>query len=164
MKHGKIALYGILTATAMIFGYIENLFPLSFIAPGIKPGIANSVCLILLLNNDFKGALLVNTARIMLTALLFSTPFSLLFSLTAGIVSLLVSFLVSRLKSVTAAGFGIAGAAAHNITQIFVASLIFGRGIWYYLPFLLTAALIFGGAVGIISLIIFKKVKTKLNL
>ena len=155
----KVALYGILTGLALIFGYIESLFSLSFIAPGIKLGIANSVALLLLCFKDFKGALLVNITRILLSALLFSTPFSLVFSLTAGIISVVIMKLLSGIKSVSVVGFSIAGAAVHNLVQLTVASLIFGRAVWYYLPFLLVSALISGGIIGALSLIIFKRIK-----
>ena len=134
----KVALYGILTGLALIFGYIESLFSLSFIAPGIKLGLANSVALLLLCFKDFKGALLVNITRILLSALLFSTPFSLVFSLTAGIISVVIMKLLSGIKSVSVVGFSIAGAVVHNLVQLTVASIIFGRAVWYYLPFLLS--------------------------
>ena len=155
----KVALYGILTSLALIFGYIESLFSLSFIAPGIKLGLANSVALLLLCFKDFKGALLVNITRILLSALLFSTPFSLVFSLTAGIISVVIMGLLSGIKSVSPIGFSIAGAAVHNLVQLTVASIIFGRAVWYYLPFLLVSALISGGIIGALSLIIFKRIK-----
>ena len=155
----KVALYGILTGLALIFGYIESLFSLSFIAPGIKLGLANSVALLLLCFREFKGALLVNITRILLSALLFSTPFSLVFSLTAGIISVVIMKLLSGIKSVSVVGFSIAGAAVHNLVQLTVASIIFGRAVWYYLPFLLVSALISGGIIGALSLIIFKRIK-----
>ena len=155
----KVALYGILTSLALIFGYIESLFSLSFIAPGIKLGLANSVALLLLCFKDFKGALLVNITRILLSALLFSTPFSLVFSLTAGIISVVIMKLLSGIKSVSVVGFSIAGAVVHNLVQLTVASIIFGRAVWYYLPFLLVSALISGGIIGALSLIIFKRIK-----
>ena len=155
----KVALYGILTGLALIFGYIESLFSLSFIAPGIKLGLANSVALLLLCFKDFKGALLVNITRILLSALLFSSPFSLVFSLTAGILSVVIMGLLSGIKGVSVVGFSIAGAAVHNLIQLTVASIIFGRAVWYYLPFLLVSALISGGIIGALSLIIFKRIK-----
>ena len=155
----KVALYGILTGLALIFGYIESLFSLSFIAPGIKLGLANSVALLLLCFKDFKGALLVNITRNLLSALLFSTPFSLVFSLTAGIISVVIMKLLSGIKSVSVVGFSIAGAVVHNLVQLTVASIIFGRAVWYYLPFLLVSALISGGIIGALSLIIFKRIK-----
>ena len=160
----KIALYGILTSLALIFGYIESLFSLSFIAPGIKLGLANSVALILLCFKDFKGAVLVNITRILLSALLFSSPFSLIFSLTAGILSVVIMRLLSGIKGVSVVGFSISGAAVHNLVQLTVASLLFGRAVWYYLPFLLVSALLSGGIIGILSSIIFKKIKTNIKL
>ena len=160
----KIALYGILTSLALIFGYIESLFSLSFIAPGVKLGLANSVALILLCFKDFKGAMLVNITRILLSVLLFSSPFSLVFSLTAGILSVVVMRLLSGIKGVSVIGFSISGAAVHNLVQLTVASLLFGRAVWYYLPFLLVSALLSGGIIGILSSIIFKKIKTNIKI
>ena len=159
----KIALYGILTSLAMIFGYIENLFSLSFIAPGVKLGLANSVALLLLCFKDFKGALLVNITRILLSALLFSSPFSLVFTLTTGTLSVVIMGLLSGIKSVSVIGFSISGAAVHNLVQLTVASLLFGRAVWWYLPFLLASAVIGGGIIGTLSSIIFKKLKTNLK-
>ena len=49
-NHSKrIALYGMLTAAALVFGYVEYLVPLNFIAPGVKLGIANGIILLLIL-------------------------------------------------------------------------------------------------------------------
>lgn len=160
----KVALYGILTSLALIFGYIESLFSLSFIAPGVKLGLANSVALILLCYGDFRGAMLVNITRILLSVLLFSSPFSLVFSLTAGVLSVVIMRLLSGLKSVSVIGFSISGAAVHNLVQLTVASLLFGRAVWYYLPFLLVSALLSGGIIGILSSIIFKKIKTNIKI
>ena len=160
----KVALYGILTSLALILGFLESLFSLSFIAPGVKLGLANSVALLLLCFKDFKGALIVNITRILLSALLFSSPFSLAFSLTAGVLSVVIMGLLSGIKSVSVIGFSISGAAVHNLVQLTVASLLFGRAVWWYLPFLLASALISGGIIGIISSIIFKKMKTNIKL
>ena len=148
----------------MIFGFIESLFSLSFIAPGVKLGLANSVALLLLCFKDFKGALLVNITRVLLSALLFSSPFSLVFSLTAGLVSVVIMRVLSGLKGVSAVGFSISGAAVHNLVQLTVAAVLFGRAVWYYLPFLLISALLSGGLIGILSSIIFKKIKTNIKI
>ena len=160
----KVALYGILTSLALILGFLESLFSLSFIVPGVKLGLANSVALLLLCFKDFKGALIVNITRILLSALLFSSPFSLAFSLTAGVFSVVIMRLLSGIKSVSVIGFSIAGAAVHNLVQLTVASLLFGRAVWWYQPFLLISALISGGIIGILSSIIFKKLKTNTKL
>ena len=65
----KVTLYGVLSAVCLVFSYIEILLPLTFIAPGVKIGLANGVALLLILKKDIKGALLVNIIRILLSNL-----------------------------------------------------------------------------------------------
>ena len=153
----KIALYGMLTAAALVFGYVEYLVPLNFIAPGIKLGIANGVVLLLVLKGKFKEGICINIARIVLSAFLFSTPFSLVFSLTAGIISTAVMCFISRFKKVGVIGISVLGGAVHNLTQLCVAHFTVGKGVWFYLPLLLIAGLIAGCAVGILVWIILER-------
>lgn len=160
----KVSLYGILTALCLIFGYIESLIPLSFIAPGIKLGLSNSIALILVAKKDIKGAFAVNIARILVSSLLFSTPFSLLFSLTSGIMSILIMWLLSGKKSISVIGFSIVGAVIHNTTQTIIACIIFGKAVFYYFPLLLISAAISGAVIGFLCEIILKKLKTNIKL
>lgn len=155
----KICLYGILSAVCIVFGYIEHFISFDFIAPGIKIGLANSVALLLIAKGDIKGAFAVNTVRILLSALLFSSPSVLIYSLSGGIVSLTVMALLSRFSVFSIIGLSIAGAVAHNITQLICAALLLGKGVWYYSPFLLLAAVLSGIFIGILAKIILKKLK-----
>lgn len=156
----RISTYGIFTAVCLVLSFVESLLPLSFIAPGVKLGLANSVALLLLSNKDYTGAFLVNIARILLSCLLFSSPFSLIFALSGGVVSLIVMCLFSKFKSISVIGFSALGAVTHNLVQALVAFLIFGEGILYYLPILILSAIISGAVIGVISYLILKKLKT----
>ena len=155
-----VAVWGMLCCLCLIFAFVDSLIPLDFIAPGIKIGLANGVALILLLRGDIKGAFFVNVARIFLSVLLFSSPFTLIYSLSAGLVSLTISALCSKSKSLSGVGISIISAFAHNITQVLIAAFFMGTGVFYYFPVLLISALVSGSAIGIISNIIFKKMKT----
>lgn len=155
----KLCFYSILTATAIIFGFVESLIPLSFIAPGIKLGLANSVALICIMNKDFKGAFFVNITRILLSALLFGSPFSLLFSICGGLVSVSICILLSRSSSFSIIGISIAGGVIHNIVQTAVAFFILGFGVFYYLPFLIASGIISGAIMGLIVFALLKRVK-----
>lgn len=155
----KISFYGIFTALCMVLGYLEHLVPLSFIAPGIKLGLSNSVVLLLLMKHDVKGAFLINIARILLSVLLFAAPSTLIFSLTAGIISTTVMALLSKLKSISVVGFSVIGAVVHNLTQLACAVIILGIGVLYYLPFLLISALISGALVGITAKALTEKIR-----
>ncbi len=155
----KVSLYGILAAVCLCLSYVESLVPLSFIAVGVKLGLANSVALLLILKNDVKGAFAVNIIRILLSVLLFSSPLSLLFSLTAGIMSTTVMYLFSKLKAFGIIGFSIMGALTHNLVQTAVALIIFGKGVLFYLPILILSAVISGSLIGFLVKILNKKIK-----
>lgn len=156
----KIAVCAILASLCIVLGYLESLVSLNFIAPGIKLGLANSVALILVCKNDFKGAIAVNITRIFLSALLFGSPMSLLFSFVAGMVSLILVWLFSKLEFLGVLGLSIIGGVAHNIVQCFIASAILGREVFLYLPLLILSGTLSGSLVGMISGIVLKKLET----
>ncbi len=154
----KVCLYGILSAICIVLGYVEHFFTLDFIAPGIKLGLSNTVVLLLILKRDTKGAFLVNIARILLSALLFSSPSVLIYSLPAGIFSVSGMAVISKFKVFGTVGFSIIGALLHNITQLFCAFYLLGSGVLYYAPVLLISALASGIITGMIGNLILKKI------
>lgn len=156
----KVALYGILASLCLVFSYLETLLPLTFIAPGVKIGLANGIALLLILKSDVKGAFFVNIIRILLSNLLFVHPFALVYSLTAGIISTLVMWLVSKTKIFGTLGFSILGALTHNVVQTVVALILLGTGVLYYSPFLIFSAIISGSLIGFLAKILDKKIKT----
>ncbi|MBO4468327.1 MAG: Gx transporter family protein [Clostridia bacterium] len=155
----RLAIYSLLCSLCIVFGYVEFLIPTSLIAPGIKLGISNSIAILLLINGDIGGAFAVNISRILLSALLFGSPFSLLFSLCAGIVSTLVCALLIKLPALSPIGVSVAGGVCHNAVQVFVASFVVGRGVWFYLPILTVAGVICGAAIGFLGIVFSKKAK-----
>lgn len=155
-----LSFYALMVALCLIIGYIESLVNLSFIAPGIKLGLSNSVCLMLVYKADIKGAFAVNIARIMLSALLFGSPVSLAFSVCGGVMSLLAVSLVSRSKNVSEIGASILGGAVHNVFQCVAAVVFVGAGVLYYMPILLPIGAVCGGFTGMLVKLILKKVKT----
>lgn len=156
----RICTLGLLTALCMVLGYLERLVSLSFIAPGVRLGLANSVALLLIAARDFKGALAVNITRIVLSAILFGSPVSIAFSLGGGIASWCVMSCLSRCKTVSIIGMGIAGGAVHNLLQAAVALVVVGTGVTLYIPLLLTAGALSGAFIGALGTIIFKKMQT----
>lgn len=155
----RICLYGVFAALCIVFGYLESLLPFDFIAPGIKLGISNAVALLLIGLNDTKGAFAVNITRILLSALLFGSPFTLLFSLTAGIGSLCVTAFLHHTEKFGTIGISAAGGAVHNLLQIAVAVFVTGRGVLCYLPLLLICGTFTGVLIGFLCSLINKKIK-----
>lgn len=159
----RLCRYGIFAALCIIFGCIESFVPLGFIAPGIKLGLSNAIALILVSFDDTKGAYLVNTTRILLSALLFGSPFSLLFSLVGGLLSLTVTALLHKTGKFATISISIAGGAAHNLFQLITALFVTGVGAVYYLPLLIICGAVSGALVGIVCTLIIKRLKKVLQ-
>lgn len=158
-KVKMLCIYALLCAVCMVIGYVESLLELSFIAPGIKPGLSNAVACVLVLYGDKKGAFAVNIVRILLSALLFGSPVSLCFSLAGGILSLTAMALCSKSVKLSAVGVSIIGGVIHNVAQCAVGLFFVGFGVVYYLPVLLVSGVLCGAAVGVLSSLILKRIK-----
>lgn len=149
---GRIAYFGVFTALALIFSYVETLIPISFGMPGVKLGLANLIIVIALYRLKLKEAYLLSVTRVLLSGFLFGNYFSIAYSLAGGIVSLSVMALLKKWGGFSVAGISIAGGVSHNIGQLFVAMLVVETyQVTYYLPVLLMAGLLTGALIGIVS-------------
>lgn len=148
----RIAYCAMLTALAMIFGYVEALIPFSFGIPGIKLGLANLVIVVALYMLPANQVFFIQLARIVLVSFLFGNMSMMLYSLSGGILSFFIMCLLKRKKDFSIIGVSIAGGVSHNIGQLIVASLVV-QNIWlaYYLPVLMIAGLVTGFLIGILA-------------
>lgn len=122
--------------------------PLSPGIPGMKLGLANIVIVVALYTLGNRTALLVNIARIALTAALYGNVFSALYALAGGLLSFLVMAMLKNTERFSIAGVSMAGGAAHNLAQLFLASLLVEQALLVsYAPLLLLA----GMATGILN-------------
>ena len=72
----RIALCGVMTALALVFGYIEHLVPFPIGIYGIKIGLANLVVVVMLYTMNWQSALIINLLRIFISFLLFGSATS----------------------------------------------------------------------------------------
>ena len=149
-KRGRVAVFGVFTALALIFSYVELLIPINFGIPGAKLGLANLVIIIVLYKTDWKEALLLSVVRIVLAGFLFGNLFGILYSLAGGILSLAVMALLKKSGAFSIIGVSMAGGVSHNVGQLIMAMLVVETyAVGYYLPVLLIAGLITGTLIGI---------------
>lgn len=148
----RVAYFGVFTALALIFSYVETLIPVSFGIPGIKLGLANLIIVIALYRLKLKEAYLLSVTRVLLSGLIFGNYFSILYSLAGAFLSLSVMALLKRDGGFSVIGVSIAGGVSHNIGQLIVAVLVVETyQVTYYLPVLLISGLLTGGLIGIVS-------------
>lgn len=144
-----------LTALALGLMWIEQYIPSPL--PGVKPGIANIVTLVLLEKYDFKTVMWVHLLRVLAGSIFFGTFLtpSFFLSLAGAIGSLGVLFwtrwLPSRFFSLTSSS--IISAFAHIFCQLSVVYfwLIPHSHLRYMLPLFATSALFFGLLNGLIA-------------
>ena len=151
-RKNRAAVFGVFTALALIFSYVELLIPINFGIPGAKLGLANLVIVIVLYKTDWKEALLLSVVRIILAGFLFGNLFGILYSLAGGILSLAVMTLLKKTGAFSVIGVSMAGGVSHNVGQMVVAVLFLGRAVVLTLsPLLLVSGLLAGFGIGLVS-------------
>ena len=147
---------GLLLGLATALWFVENLLPIPSVIPGARLGLANVVLLVVVVRFDLKEALFLNLARGLLVSLITVTTFGFTFmlSLGGGVSAALAMAGINRWwpDQVSAIGLSIAGAFAHNLTQVILAIVLLGhRGIIFYLPYFLIFSLPTGFFTGIVA-------------
>ena len=159
----RVALTGMMASLALIFSYVEVLFPFNAGIPGVKLGLANLVPLIILYRLDARYAFAANLIRVILAGLLFSGLFAALYSLAGSLTSFLVMFLLKKTRLFSVIGVSTAGGVFHNLGQLIVAMLaVSGPQLFHYMPVLIISGMIAGIIVGIGAAILLDRIPEKL--
>ena len=149
MQAKTVTTMGLLTAVALILGYVEHLIPVSPI-PGIKLGLGNIVLLygLFLLTVGQTWMLLV--LKVGLSGLLFGGVSAMAYSFAGGVLSLAGMQLAKGIRGISPIGVSVVGAVLHNIGQITLACLLVeSRAVLSYLPILLISGAVTGVLTGI---------------
>jgi len=152
-------------ALAIVIHILEAALPSPL--PGIKPGLANVITLIVLLRYDWVMAAQVALLRVLVGSLLigsFLTP-TFILSASGAFASVAVLGLATILnrglpgRGIGAVGLSLFAAWAHMTGQIVMAWLLFipHSGLFTLLPVLLTAATVFGLVSGLLAASILQR-------
>ena len=152
--------FGVFTALALLFSYIESLIPFHIGIPGVKLGLANLIIVIALYKMNARQAFLLSVTRIVLTGFLFGNLFSILYSLAGGMLSLIVMILLKKQNGFSVMGVSVAGGVFHNVGQLVIAMLVTeSLNLFYYVPVLMISGLITGIFIGIIANEMLKRLR-----
>lgn len=156
----RVAYFGVFTALALMFSYIETMIPIRFGVPGIKLGFANIMIVIMLYKGSTKEALLLSIVRIMLSGFLFGNLSSILYSIAGGVLSLGIMTLLKKQGGFSVIGVSVAGGVSHNVGQLIVAMLVVETyQVGYYFPVLLVAGVLTGLGIGVVSQEVLKRIR-----
>ena len=157
----QIAFCGVMTALAIVFGYVEHLVPFPVGIYGLKLGLADLVVVVMLYTTNWYTALAINLLRIFISFILFGSATSLIYSICGGLLSFLVMALIKSAKSLrlSTVGISVCGAVTHNIGQICAAAFLLDElRIAFYLPVLISVGALTGTLIGLVALPIIKNV------
>ena len=155
----KTVTLGMLTAIAMVFGYVESIIPLPVGIPGIKLGLANIIILFVIYRYGIREASLVSVARIVLSGLMFTGMWSILYGISGTACAIMVMSLAKFRLKLSVITVSVLGAMAHISGQMVVAGFSVGFGpVAGYALYLLLASVIFGAIIGTISDILIRRV------
>ena len=130
----QVAYFGVLTALALIFSYVEHLIPIQFGIPGIKLGLANVMVLIVLYKMGGKEAMLLSVIRVVLSGFMFGNLFAILYSMAGGVF--------------------------HNMGQLLIAGIVVESfSVFYYLPILVLAGILTGILIGFLANEMLKRLR-----
>ena len=159
MYQKKTAYLGVFAAVAIIFGYVESLFPFFAGIPGIKLGLANLAVLYILEKYTWKEAALVSAVRIVVIGFLFGNMFSILYSLAGAALSLAVMTLMKKRSGFSILGVSVSGGVSHNIGQLIVAALIVENAAFlYYATVIIISGVITGLLIGLLTREVAKRI------
>lgn len=156
----KVAYFGVLTALALIFSYIEMMIPIHFGIPGVKLGFANLIVVIALYKMGIKEAYTLSIVRVILAGFIFGNLFSILYSLAGGLLSLTMMVVLKKTEKFSVFGVSMAGGVFHNIGQLIMAAIVLeSLSIAYYFPILLVSGVVTGLLIGLVSNEMLKRLK-----
>ncbi|MCD8119363.1 MAG: Gx transporter family protein [Lachnospiraceae bacterium] len=164
MSTSRLVSLALFTALALIIHTVEaslvNLIPI----PGVKPGLANVITLIVLMLYGAGDAFLVLMLRIVLSAVFAGQIIFLAYSLAGGVLCFGVMALLCRaFRKKHIVLTSMFGAVFHNLGQILVALLLTGStAVLIYVPFLMLSALVTGAFTGMAAQFTVRKL-TKIS-
>lgn len=145
----EIAACGLLAAAALVFGYVEALFPLPVPVPGVKLGLGNVAVLCALVTFGPRQAFLVMLVKVGVSALLFGNPAVLAYSAAGALASFAAMACALRVRALSVTGVSMVGGVCHMLGQLAVVAAVFSPAVALtYLPVLLVAGLASGAVCG----------------
>lgn len=149
-KVRRLTTDAVLAAAALLLFIVEAQIPPLTAIPGIKIGLANTVTLIAVYLCGKKDAAAVLFVRIILGTIFAGNFSTFLYSASGGILCCIITCVLSGILSKQIWVVSIFGAIAHNIGQLLAASVLLQTvSVFWYLPYLLLAAILSGAFTGI---------------
>lgn len=150
MKIRTLSRMALLTAAALILGYLDSLIPLVPSIPGIKLGLSNLVLLYAVFYMRPGETLILMLLKVGLSSLLFGNAVGALYALAGGILSTAAMLLLHRIPQISVIPVSTVGGILHIIGQCVIGSILISfKSVLFYAPWLLISGTATGLLLGL---------------
>ena len=150
MKIRTLTRMALLTAAALILGYLDSLIPLVPSVPGIKLGLSNLVLLYAVFYMSPAQTVLLMLLKVGLSSLLFGNAVGAMYAIAGGVLSTAAMLLLHRIPRVSAIPVSTVGGISHMIGQCAIGCiLISAKPVLFYAPWLLISGTVTGLLLGV---------------
>lgn len=149
-KTKKIGAMSMFVAIGLVLQYIESRLSISDI-PGGKLGLANMVSIVNIFVFGGANALLISSLRSVLGCVIMGTISAVPYSFLGAFFSVLAMWGTKKwfYPKVSMIGISVIGAVIHNLSQLFIASIVFSsQYVFSYLPGFLILSVVSGTVTG----------------
>jgi len=160
----RMAIVSMLSAGGLVLFVFESFLP---VLPWFRPGLGNIATIIALLMLGFGDSLKVTVLRVTLGSLVLGRLFNPVFilAIAGGLASAFVMAAVRKTggRVFGPVGISVAGAVAHNLTQIAAAYFIFVKSLelFIFIPIFMLAGIVTGILTGLISALVVDRIGTR---
>lgn len=137
---------------------VEYFLPRIPFLPWLKPGLANCVTLVWIIRYGFTESIILSLLRIWIVTFYFGFSFITVALSASGSIfacSLMALFwhVLGKRRIAGTVGVAVIGAFSHNIGQLVMVYFLLARNfhLFYQVPFMIAASVVFGTIVGIIT-------------
>ena len=137
MKVRTLTKMALLTAAALILGYIDSLIPLVPSIPGIKLGLSNLVLLYAVFYMRPVETLILMLLKVGLSSLLFGNAVGALYALAGGVLSTAAMLLMRRIPHISVIPVSTVGGVLHIVGQCVIGCILISwQPVLFYAPWL----------------------------
>lgn len=163
MKTGKLTLLSLLSALALVLGFMENTFipDVPFLPVGAKPGLSNVVTMYVAGTMGFSGAIYITLIK-GLFALFTRGATAAVMSLCGSVLSTVVMCIAVKKEGsfFSYIGIGVLSAVVHNMGQLGAACVITGTAsLVSYGKYLIIFGMVTGFVTGTLLTVLMPKIK-----
>lgn len=138
MKTGTLTRMALLTAAALILGYLDSMIPLVQGASGIKIGLSNLVLLYAIYYMRPDETVLLMLLKVGLSSLLFGNAIGAAYAFAGGALSVAGMLLLKRIPQISVIPVSMIGGILHMVGQCLVGFILISvRPVLGYAPWLL---------------------------